>query len=194
MYSKGARYITNHFIKQGKISEEKANVYAYGFEILISTIIYTIIFLITATISGTLLESFLFWIGFFIVRTIAGGYHAKSYISCHILFMLNHIAFIAIVKLTPSSAIMFLALVFMLISTIILFIFAPVDHPNKRFTENEQKRFRISSLLYALLILLVMVLAFMFQFHSTIPFFSYTIGTFSATTSIMASKIIRQSK
>lgn len=192
MYKKGARSITKQFIKHGSISEEKANVYAYGFEILISTIIYTIFFLITAAITGTLLESLLFWLGFFIVRTIAGGYHAKTYIFCHILFFLNHIAFIAILKLTPSSAITFLVLSLTLTSAICLFIFAPVDHPNKRFTENEQKKFRVGSLAYAFLTLIIISLAFAFHFQNEGLYLGYSIGTFSATFSVVIAKIIKQ--
>lgn len=192
MYKKGARYITNQFIKHGNISEEKANVYAYGFEILISTIVYTIIFLITAAITNTLLESILFWFGFFIVRTIAGGYHAKTYTFCHILFLLNHIAFIAILKLIPSNAITVLVLCLTLTSAICLFKYAPVDHPNKRFTKNEKKKFRASSLAYAFLTLIIITLAFVFHFQNEALFLGYSIGTFSATFSVVIAKIMRQ--
>lgn len=192
MYKKSARYITNQFIKYGSISEEKANVYAYGFEILISTIVYIIFFLITAAITDTLLESLLFWFGFFIVRTIAGGYHAKTYIICHILFLLNHIAFIAILKLIASDAITFLVLCLTLTSAFCLFKYAPVDHQNKRFTENEKKIFRASSLAYAFLTLIILTLAVAFHFQNETLFLGYSIGTFSATFSVVIAKIKRQ--
>lgn len=192
MYKKSARYITNQFVKHGSISEEKVNVYAYGFEILISTIVYTIIFLITAAITDTILESLLFWFGFFIVRTIAGGYHAKTYIFCHILFFLNHITFIAIIKLIPSNAIAVLVLCLTLMSAICLFKFAPIDHPNKRFTENEKNKFRTGSVAYAFLILIITSIAFAFHFFNEALYLGYSIGTFSATTSVVIAKIIKQ--
>ena len=192
MYKKSARYLTNQFVKHGSISQEKVNVYAYGFEILISTIIYTIIFLITAAITDTILESLLFWFGFFIVRTIAGGYHAKTYIFCHILFLLNHIAFIVILKSIPSDAIIFLNSCSMLTSAICLFKFAPVDHPNKRFTKNEKNKFRAGSVAYAFLILAITSLAFAFHFLNNALYLSYSIGTFSASTSVVIAKIIKQ--
>lgn len=103
MYKKIARSITDKFVKNGSIQQEKANVYTYGFEIIISTLVYTLIFIVTAIVSNTLFESLLFWMGFFIVRTIAGGYHASTYISCHILFFLTHCSFIAFIKLLPEA-------------------------------------------------------------------------------------------
>ncbi len=194
MYKTIARYITGAFIKCGVASAEKENVYAYGFEILISSLVYTMIFVLTAVATKTALESFVFWAGFFIIRKIAGGYHAKTYTACHILFMMNHLAFIAIVKFVPVYAIPVLFESAMLASAILLLVFAPVDDPNKTFTVNEKKRFRMLSVIYSVITIFVVLLLLLLKVKISVLFLSFGIGTFSASFSVMSAKIIKKIK
>ena len=63
LYSKLAQSITENYIQKGIISEENRAVYRYGFEVLCSTIVYTLIFIIIAALSGLILPSLFFcWV------------------------------------------------------------------------------------------------------------------------------------
>ena len=189
MYSKLAQSITENYIQKGIISEENRAVYRYGFEVLCSTIVYTLIFIIIAALSGLILPSLFFLLGFFIVRKLCGGYHAKTYLKCHLLFALNHLAFITLLKYVPiAKNPIFLSTSLLLCSTMI-FIFAPVDHPNKPFKGNEYKKFRIKSRLYCIIVVSVAVINYLYSIPYNTVLSSYMFGTVSATISLLSAKI-----
>lgn len=163
-------------------------VYRYGFEVLFSTIVYTLIFIIIAVISDSFLPSLFFWLGFFLVRKLCGGYHAKTYLKCHLLFALNHLAFVALlryVSLTKNPIFMSIGL---LVCSVIIFIFAPVDHPNKPFKGDEYKKFRIKSRLYCIIVVLASVITYLNQIPYNTVLFGYMFGTVSATVSLLSAK------
>ena len=91
MYAKLAIAITNFFILHQVIPEEEKDNYAFGYEVMISESFYILIMLIISVITGSLIESLLFFIGFFVFRKLAGGYHASTYLKCHIIYAINQI-------------------------------------------------------------------------------------------------------
>lgn len=183
--------LARFFVKKGTIKEEKREIYEYGFEILLSTIVYTVIFIGIAIVTDTLIPSLVFYTGFFIVRTIAGGYHAKTYISCHLLFMANHLLFIAVLKLTPIALHTYIASGMIVISSLILLLFAPVAHPNKPFIKSEKERFRKYACIYAaLLIIIFSIIANLISPQYVHYLLSYATGTFSAAISLASAKIL----
>lgn len=189
MYKKISLLITDKFIFKGIIDKDKRNVYSYGFEILISTALYTLIFILAAIITNSMMESIFFWVGFFIIRTIAGGFHAKSYKACHILSLATHLFFILIVKVVPSVFHLQTTLILNLFSIVIILIFAPVDHPNKPFIKKEKIRFRRLSCFYAI-ILFILSIAGVFFLDSYLHYQSaFAIGTFFAAFALMSAKI-----
>lgn len=189
LYNKLAQSITEQYIQKGIITEEKRAVYRYGFEVLFSTIVYTIIFIVITAISDSIFPSLFFWLGFFIVRKLCGGYHAKTYLKCHLLFALNHLAFVALLKylsIVKNPIFMSIGLLF---CSIAIFIFAPVDHPNKPFKGNEYNKFRIKSRLYCIVVFSVAVIAFTNWIPYNTVLFGYMFGTVSATISLLSAKI-----
>ena len=191
MYRKLAIKITDFFVSKKTIDETKKAIYQYGFEILISSLFYTLIFLAIAFLTDSFFESIIFWLGLFMIRKTAGGHHASSYKSCHILFALNHVIFVLILKFFSSEYYSYLSSYMLIFCLISVFLFAPVDHKNKPFIKNEYKRYKLFSKLYCIVLLFFVILCFTTSFKSNIYIFSYTIGTFSATVSLLSAKIIR---
>lgn len=189
MYKKLSLIITDKFIHIGVIEKEKKAVYAYGFEILIATIFYTLIFIIAALITNSIIESIFFWIGFFVIRSISGGFHTKSYKNCHFLSLSNHLLFILAIKVLPLNIHSVLSLVLNGFSIIMILVFAPVDHPNKPFIKNERKRFRALSCIYAVILVLISALSLVVPEYCDCYKFSFSIGTFSAAFALMSAKI-----
>ena len=81
LYRKLAIKITDFFISKKTIDETKKAIYQYGFEMLISSLFYTLIFLAIAFLTDSFFESIIFWLGLFMIRKTAGGHHASSYIT-----------------------------------------------------------------------------------------------------------------
>lgn len=188
MYERIANWITNRFIEKNIIEQEKQPIYAYGFEVLISNTIYTLIFLGLALLTQTFFESIVFWIGFFIVRTTSGGYHAPSYMACHIMFAANHILFVFLLTLFTFYPFAPINIALMVACCITIFFFAPVDHPNKRFTSKEFRKFKSRSRIYSIVILTLTVVLYVLADWNVIQF-SYAIGTLSGTVSLVCAKI-----
>ena len=168
-------------------------MYLYGFEVLISSIIYTTIYILVSIITKTVFPSICFFIGFYLIRSISGGFHANTYTACHILYFANHIAFIGIIKLTPYCAIKAVTSTLLIISSALILIFAPVDHPNKPFIKNEKKRFRLISTIYGILLLLVSALPFLINSELILNTLQYiSIGSISAAVSLTIAKIQKE--
>lgn len=192
MYRKISGFLTEKYIISGTIPGEKREVYEYGFEVLISTIVYTIIFLLIAICFGEFLSSVLFWGSFLVIRKLAGGYHAKTYLQCHILFCTNHLVFLFLIKVIPIACNSLCDAVLLAFSSIILFVFAPVDHPNKPFVAGEQRKHRRLSIIYAILILISILPTLVFGPKFEMLFFAFSFGTLSAAISTMSAKIKRK--
>lgn len=193
LYNRVSVLLTDAFIKNGIIPESKKEVYAYGFETMLSLFTYTAVFIGLAAITKTMLASVIFWIGFFVIRTISGGFHAKTYLGCHMLFMMNHVLFILIYRCCSDELQMHAAPILIIVSSLIILIFAPVDHPNKPFIKTERKRFRILSCI-ASGILIVLATINLVMNNTTLGTYSlcFAIGVFSAAISLMSAKIINK--
>ena len=102
MYNSMAKKLTDFFILKKIIKEEEKNVYVYCFEVMISSFVYLVLFFTIAIVLKCLLQSILFLTGFWIIRSVAGGYHAKTYTRCHVLFMSNQIFMILLCSLLTN--------------------------------------------------------------------------------------------
>lgn len=192
MYKELANRITNTLIKKSIICKDQRDLCLYGFEILISSLFYFIVFLLCSVLSKTIFPSFIFWLGLFIFRKIAGGHHSKTYTACHILFALNHIAFIIFVKFIKAELYSSIIYTIFTIAIISLVFIAPVDHKNKPFIGAEYIRFRYLSIIYCLAITLILGLLIIKIIPPSIYVFSYSIGTLSASISLLIGKITRK--
>ena len=190
MYSKIASKTTDFYIKKGLIKPEKSVLYSYGFQTMISTAVYLLICFIVAFLFNSVIETIFFLIGFVLVRRICGGYHAPSYISCHILFEFVHIIFLVLHKCIPNEYYKIGFILLNLISILIILFFAPVDHANKRFTPGEQKYFRKKSIFHAVFLFVITFVLLYFDNYTINCLFTFSIGTFTATVSLLYAKLI----
>lgn len=189
MYKKLAAILTDKFIKTDVIEEQQRDVYLYGFEMLISNIVYVFVFLILAILTQTILFSLLFGISFFITRSIAGGYHAATCSMCHLLSLLNQVLFILLVTLLSQELHPVASVVSILMSSGILLIFAPIDHPNKPFIKTERKRFRRMCCVYAYVIPVIVTALVLFATQLSTYILSFSLGIFSAAFALLSAKI-----
>lgn len=189
MYKKLAVVLTDKFIKSGIVEGTQREVYQYGFEILLSYISYILIFLVVAVLTGTFICSLLFGIAFFITRSIAGGYHAATYSACHFLSLVNQVMFILLIILLPNENHPLASVGATLMSSVLLLIFAPIDHPNKPFIKTERKRFRRMCCVYAYVIPVIVTALVLFATQLSTYILSFSLGIFSAAFALLSAKI-----
>ncbi|ABN53560.1 MAG TPA: accessory regulator AgrB [Hungateiclostridium thermocellum] len=143
----------DYLMRQMNGNHESRRVYYYGFQIVIGALFKGLLLLLLAFITGTMLPALTIVAAFVILRSIAGGYHMKTYGKCiaaslgmiilaaliskYTAHMLNQISLIAIVVLS------------FVFSSASLIKWAPADNPNRPITDKKEiKKFRILSMIY----------------------------------------------
>ncbi len=193
IYNRIANNLTSFFIKKSTISNDDREMYAYGFEVLISSVVYTIIFILVSVITKTILPSLCFFIGFYLIRSSSGGFHANTYTLCHILYFINHIVFIITFKTIPSVATNLLAGGLFIVSATLVLAYGPVDHPNKPFINNEEARFRKRCIISGIVLIALSSISFIISNVLILKqLFCISIGSFSAAISLTIARIQKE--
>lgn len=147
--------------------EYPLEIYTYGFELLISSIIETLILIISGVILNSFLETIVFIISFSFIRFFAGGYHAKSYLKCAVVTVIVYLLVIISYELFKDISFIcqmgVIVLVFLL-SFVFVCVFAPIENANKKI-ENKQKTKQIA--------LLILLLEFVLIVTGLLANFSY---------------------
>lgn len=182
--------ITKKLVDINIIEEADSELYEYGFwqgGVLFFNFL-TVIFL--GILSNMLLESIIFLVFYGTLRTIAGGYHARTQHTCYILSILLMIVVLTILKIFPVNIIVCCILTILSIS--VIFILAPVQDENKLLDETEKivfkKLSRVISISYGFIIFLL------FLFNKNELAYCIVISLFTLTIMLMLGKIRNKSR
>jgi accessory gene regulator B len=182
-----SRNIASFFASRGIISQDDIEVYAYSFEILISSVASFIALTVIAIISRTAFLSALYLLGFVPLRLLAGGYHAKSHFRCFLLLMITYSVFLLLISLLPASN-EAPSMIISAISVVLVIFLAPRPDENKPIADDEAARFKKLSravvVFYAVAICMVSVLV-----PDNRIGFSLALGVFTASAALLASYI-----
>ena len=162
--------LSKKIVNQLNILDDEQELYEYGFFILLSQILYFIIAIIIGTICGTVFESIIFYIAFQFIRRYAGGYHAATETRCEILSTLSILACIVVIRLSKTYDIQTALLIISALSAVCIFVFCPLDTPEKPLTDKEFRYFRKISWLILLAIVVAIIVSYIFKFKiDTVP-------------------------
>lgn len=154
--------IVDFFIREDIVAEEQREVYQYGVELSVSTLIGLFLVLAIGAFSGRFTESVLFYIVFCLTRAFCGGFHAHNHLLCKVTFI-GVLILVLVMDLVLDIIESYFWFVLYLYSLIIVCVFAPVDNPNKRLTSYEKKRCKIISIILMVVWLVVMILFYSFD-------------------------------
>lgn len=131
--------VARSLVENGNISKEYEAVYQYALQ---SVLILGINVLLSILI-GVLLDRVVYCIVFLCamipLRSNAGGYHASNLVVCYILSFTSLITTLLLVGKTDLYWIITLATV-AVASTVLIFVYAPLDTENRRLDDDEKKR------------------------------------------------------
>lgn len=134
MINRLARKAATFFCEAGVYNKEEKNIYTYGFELLISsTINIFLISIISSLIDETIgVNAVLpFCLAFIPLRITAGGFHARSHISCISGFCAIYIICSILTRfITPQHCLVFGVITIVFASATIIAL-APVQAKNK---------------------------------------------------------------
>ena len=163
MISKIASKVVGKLIDDSVVAATEQELYVYGFFILISQILYFTLTMIFGVLLGIVLESVIFYVAFQFIRRYAGGFHASSEMKCTLITTISIFLCLLCTKICEINNIQMPILVLTIIAAVSIFVFCPLDTPEKPLTKEECKYFRKISWVILLLIMLTICIGWYFK-------------------------------
>ncbi len=140
-----ASSVSARWISKNIISEEYREVYQYGLELMISSLIGILLISIVGIIFFSIVDSLIFIIVFCLVRSRSGGYHADSYLKCNITTLTAFTASALIAYNVPISELSFVLVA--IIGFIILSVLSPIENEHKPIDKEDRPKHKILSII-----------------------------------------------
>ena len=180
-----------YFANQNVISGNDISIYAYGFEMLFSEIINTLIIIFIAVVTNHFLEAIIYMTVFTFMRESAGGYHAKTHRNCILIFTSVFIGFVLLLEILPYNLYNLIISIGLTTSLLLIWKYAPIDDPNKPFTSNEKEKFRIRSLVLNFCFTIICILSLIFHFYIKLIGLCVMLGLLTVGISVRAAYVNR---
>ena len=130
-------FLIKKFIQRGIVEPAKQDIYKTGLELIIADIINILLILTLGFITKSFIYACIYLIMFWTVRRFSGGFHAKTYAVCRIVFIGTYISMICISAVLHRW--LLVSGVCNLIAFATMYLFAPIPHPNKELNSKEKK-------------------------------------------------------
>lgn len=148
--SKVARRLCNAQI----IDANESELYRYGFFVLFSHIFFLVVTFSFSIVSSVVWESILFYILFTLLRSYAGGVHARTEKTCTILTALTMVVCVIAIRLFEAFSMEALALFLLAAGVVFVFVLSPLDSAEKPLEPDERKHYKkiteVITILYVL--------------------------------------------
>lgn len=158
--------ITVFLISQKIISAKDRDVYEYGFDLLIADCINFSLILLIGILWSQLKETVIYLIIFVGLRSVCGGYHAKTHCKCHICTIGAYIFFLFLQYILQDHITM--SLLGDCIAAVPIILFAPITHANKPLSKQIYQRNRIASIVFTIGLITLASILSIFQYRESI--------------------------
>lgn len=148
MIARIATRLTNALGKYVSMTDDEAEVYQYGFDIALYTLLSTTALLIIGALAGKFVSTIICVSLFYLNQSIGGGFHANSHLGCFVTMALGLALYLIWDSIHFATGICYFCGA---ISLCILMIKPLVLHKNKRYLENRRTQFELRSRLIILL-------------------------------------------
>ncbi|MBQ8790866.1 MAG: accessory gene regulator B family protein [Ruminiclostridium sp.] len=167
MIKETTEIILSFMKKNIHIEDDMIDVYRYGIEITLSSVLnFTLIFVISFIMNDFLLAVF-FLLSFIPLRSFCGGYHASTYFKCNLIFSLSFTLCCCISKLLnlyfSNEIIIFCGVIIATVSVSSISILAPVINPHKPIDTYQKKKHKIFSIIISFLISVIGIFLITFK-------------------------------
>ncbi len=191
MINQMSKRISSFYIKNNIIGKSEKEIYEYSLELLFSFIVNLFFIMLLSLLVHRFGETALYVVGFFSLRVVAGGYHARNHFRCLLLTICTYLIFLLIISFLQISMYLSFTITNLVLSVILIFTFAPVADTNKPFSEKEFYKYKKSSRLIISIYLSISIL-FSIVFRNTPIAVSLSIGILFASTSLAIARIIQR--
>lgn len=168
------------------IRENQLDIYGYGLEILISTVLNGILVLLMGALLGVFMETILMIFPFILLRSNAGGFHAKTHLGCILGFLAVYTACVTLAKALPPELYLLVSLVMLALSATALLLIGAVRHENRPVSDEEYALFYKKARWLTATLTAAGIAGTAIAPHW---FIFYTLGVFIAASSLLAAWI-----
>lgn len=182
--------LVDYMIKNEVILSQRKEEYIYSFEVLSGKILNYSTLFVLGYINQNIIHTLIFMITFLSLRGRTGGYHAAKESICYVSTILIYYFVSEISEnFLPGNTEILLGTV--IISSIAIFLFSPVNHPNLQLSKQEIQMCKSSSRWLVILIFIVVFIALWLDITPDyVPYMVAGMGMDSGL--LILSKILKQ--
>ena len=141
-----AKRFTELLFNNGIILEEDKPIYVYGTEITLNFFITALSMILIGCFLGQFWSTTIYILIFTSLRETAGGYHAKTYLTCYLASLFTYCSIIFTYILVPYENKAIIYIIFLAIGNIYLYLFAPTQNKVNKKTQDELTISRVKML------------------------------------------------
>ena len=149
MIKKLAQKIYDFMSRHIHIDAELEDVYRYGIEITISSVLNILLVMAASVLLGNPLSGLSYLVSLILLKSFCGGYHANSYFKCNSLMVIFYIiSFLGAKLLAYWNLTDFrLMSILLMLAFLPIYAYAPVKNKHKPLSERKAKRCRVLSII-----------------------------------------------
>lgn len=155
--------IVRYAVENGIVDDEKTEEYIFGLEITLLLIINYATAIFIGVLFGMVKESIIFVFLYCFLKKYTGGFHFNSQFACYISMCVMCSAVLLIIKHTVEDG--FLYSIFMMVSSVVMFVLSPVQAIEKPLDDKEKKVFGFIAKCLTLLLTVTYFLCYAFCFY-----------------------------
>ncbi|MDR0919796.1 MAG: accessory gene regulator B family protein [Oscillospiraceae bacterium] len=140
MFNHISEKITENMVTNGTVVKEDKEIYLFGIQQGLVLILNLFTTVVVSLIFKNTWQMFTFMLAYILLRSFAGGYHAKTAKKCYAFSILLLIIISLVLKYIKINAYIFFISLF--ISSIVIFLLSPVDNKNRNLDILEKRVFR----------------------------------------------------
>lgn len=122
---------------KGIVSEDEKEIYIYGYEMIITTILGAVLVFAIALLTGRFAEALCFFIVFVITRQFCGGYHSQTRIMCSVTFLMCYVSVLFFNSILEPVYTWFIHLIILVPYFAVILGYSPIVNENKPLTDEE---------------------------------------------------------
>lgn len=145
MLARLAQKISVFLAEHQVIDSKDLAIYSYSIEMLLASGMIWLALGTIAIAGHAIVPSLFYFVGFYLMRSVAGGYHATNHFRCAILTVATYGIFVWLSRIIPTGSERPLNGILIMVALVCIWCYGPVEHVNKPFSPNERQRYRRKS-------------------------------------------------
>lgn len=150
--------ISSFLVYNKSIDSEDSEICSYGLEILISSLINSLIILALGLMLGKLTQTIVFLLCYCSIRRCAGGYHSNTHRNCIFSFVCMYLITIIITCNIDSIHLKPAILLIGILNWISIYMLVPVEHENNPLDNIEKVKHKKSARIRVTVVLISMII------------------------------------